>query len=368
MVLEPARRLDGRVPQSFPGEARRALEQALLEGLVQGPTCVSFSGGRDSSLLLAVACHVARSHGFEDPVPITMRHSSKSSDEEDWQELVVRHLDLGDWIKVEVADTMDVCGPAAMAVLRQAGVLAPPNAYLHIPVFERAQGTVFIGAGGDEVLGTPGDREAHVLYGRARPELRDVVRVARASLPRALRTRRMVRRLPNWQPWMKPAAQAEAAWRFAADASAFRYRWDATAVHWATGRTARLLQESLDAVAVTYGVRAATPLASAGFVTAFAGEIGPAGPVSRRANMRLLSEDLLPAALIERSTKASFDALVWGPAFEKFVETWDPGTLSPEVAALVDVDALLAAWRSGSPPYLTMMLLEKAVLDSVADA
>ncbi|MGH3092626.1 MAG: hypothetical protein ACRDOG_09935, partial [Gaiellaceae bacterium] len=43
---------------------RHSLEDAVRPALLRPPCAVSFSGGRDSSLVLAVAAHVARSDGL----------------------------------------------------------------------------------------------------------------------------------------------------------------------------------------------------------------------------------------------------------------------------------------------------------------
>src|SRR5687768_13200402 len=52
---------------------RDVLEELLVPALSRTPCLVAFSGGRDSSAMLAMAVHVARRHGLEHPVPITFR-------------------------------------------------------------------------------------------------------------------------------------------------------------------------------------------------------------------------------------------------------------------------------------------------------
>ena len=72
-------------------EPSAALERAVLPALLRPPCVVSFSGGRDSSLVLAAAVAVARSEGLAAPIPITVRFpASAESDEQEWQERVVR--------------------------------------------------------------------------------------------------------------------------------------------------------------------------------------------------------------------------------------------------------------------------------------
>ncbi|HEY2429742.1 MAG TPA: hypothetical protein VGI06_12480, partial [Acidimicrobiales bacterium] len=63
-------------PDADPGaparsDPRAALEAAILDGLRRPPCIVAFSGGRDSSAVLAVAVDAARRHGLAPPVPLT---------------------------------------------------------------------------------------------------------------------------------------------------------------------------------------------------------------------------------------------------------------------------------------------------------
>lgn len=363
IVLEPA------TPPPLPrqrGErrtARRALEDVVLSHLVAGRASVSFSGGRDSSLILAIACHVARREGLPDPVAISMRHGSAESDERDFQELVIAHLGIADWVTVDSGDTMDLMGPAATALLEVTGVQAPPNAYLHLPMIEAApSGVLLTGAGGDEVLGSTGRRVARVLYGHVRPRPRDVVRVGYALAPRWVRRKREARHPFPWSPWLKPAAESAVRERLAEDSARYRLRCDTDIRRLARSRTQRLGLASLRRIGSLHGVSVANPLADPDFVDSFALDMGAVGPRSRTAAMYHLAADLLPAALLERSTKAVFDALVWGPRFREFASHWSPSDLTAELAELVDGERLASAWRETSPPYTSMMLAQHAWL------
>lgn len=346
--------------------ARQALEGVVLGHLVQGRASVSFSGGRDSSLVLAVVCHVARREGLPDPVAITFRHPSAESQESDWQEMVIAHLDLQDWVTIDVADSLDIGGPVARASLLTTGVQTPPNAYLHLPAFQAAPpGTLFTGAGGDEVLGSRGDRLIRVLARRTRPRPRDAAAAAYALAPPVARRYRESRRPYPWAPWLTPDADAAVRGRLAAVSAARRLRWDTEVRTWARSRTTELGLQVLDRLATAEGVGVASPLSDPAFVDAFADEVGPAGPRSRSYAMAHLAEDLLPPAVLRRTTKAAFGGLIWGPGFQEFARTWEPGTLAPEIATLVDVDRLAAEFREASPLYTAMMLAEAAWLGSV---
>lgn len=52
---------------------RQALADAMVAPLSRTPCYVSFSGGRDSSSVLAMARTVARQHQLDDPIPVTLR-------------------------------------------------------------------------------------------------------------------------------------------------------------------------------------------------------------------------------------------------------------------------------------------------------
>ena len=346
--------------------ARRALEDAVLRQLIDGRSSISFSGGRDSSLVLAVACHVARREGLPDPVALTLRHPSAESREDGWQEAVVRHLGLKDWVTVDVADSLDVIGPVARESLLVTGVQSPPNAYLHVPLFRAAPaGTLLTGAGGDEVLGSRGERLIRVLTRRNRPRSRDVAAAVHALAPMPARRLREAHRPFPWSPWLRSDAEAEVRRRLAAANAPHRLRWDSHTRAWARSRTICLGLQSLDRLAGPECVRVASPLADVAFVDAFAREMGAAGPLSRSHAMVHLADDLLPADVLRRTSKAAFGGLIWGPGFRDLVASWQPGTLPAELARLVDVERLAAEFAEDQPRYTAMMLAEAAWLGSV---
>src|SRR5690242_13957500 len=116
------------------GDPRAALETAVRRARGTGPCFVSFSGGRDSSVVLAAAARAARRDGVEPPIPVTARFTDAPDAEESaWQERVVRHVGARDWIRLEFGDELDAVGPYAQAVLMRHGVLWPFNAHFHTP-------------------------------------------------------------------------------------------------------------------------------------------------------------------------------------------------------------------------------------------
>ena len=152
------------LPRPAVGQAdpRVALEHVVGEALRNPPCGVAFSGGRDSSAVLAIATHVARREGLADPVPITrVFPDAPAADEGQWQELVVGHLELADWQRVSIHDELDVVGPLAAAHLVEHGVVWPPMIHADVPLLGSLRGGSLIdGEGGDEVLGVDAHRVA----------------------------------------------------------------------------------------------------------------------------------------------------------------------------------------------------------------
>ena len=111
------------------------LEGAVLPALARPPCVVAFSGGRDSSAVLAVATGVAKKEGLPLPVPVTQVYpDNPETDETRWQELVIRHLGLTEWERVEVTGELDLLGPVARRLLTRHGLLWPPNFYTFEPL------------------------------------------------------------------------------------------------------------------------------------------------------------------------------------------------------------------------------------------
>ena len=77
--------------------------------------------------------------------------------------------------------------------------------------------------------------------------------------------------------------------------------------------------------------------------------------------MRALFGDLLPPDLLERTTKAHFDEVFWGPATRAYAQRLlAEGELA--VPALLDRHGLAEAWTSERPPAVTLLLLQASWL------
>nr|WP_231839615.1 asparagine synthase-related protein [Blastococcus saxobsidens] len=351
--------------------AREALEASILQALQSPPCVISFSGGRDSSAVLAVAAHVARREGLPLPIPVTLRFPDVgASDEGSWQELVVRHLALTEWEKVALTDEMDIVGPLAQRVMRQHGLLWPLNAHFHLPVAERAPGgSVLTGFGGDELLsmGWDWERVNQALTGRVRLNKRDAVRIAVAAMPPVVR-RLFLERRKRHRPaprltWLRPDAEAAVA-RMKLDAAArAAVHWDENIRRdWWPSLYRSVCADSLDIVSRGAGSRfASSPLCDGVFLDALARERGRGGFASRTEAMQYLVGDLLPHPVLNRSTKGFFDGAFWNVHARQAAQDWDGSGVD---ASVVDPDVLHAMWKtegSGSDAR-SWMLLQSAWL------
>ena len=168
-----------------------ALEQALRTCLLRAPCIVKFSGGRDSSVLLALTKRVADQYGLEPPIPVTHRFPRyPETDESGWQEHVIRHLGMREWERIDFDDEFDFVGPMASESLLRHGLLWPPNVHSHIPDLLAAQaGTVVTGVFGDEVFNQVPRmaRLRGVIARRIRFGFRDSVRLVFFAAPLAVR-------------------------------------------------------------------------------------------------------------------------------------------------------------------------------------
>lgn len=240
----------------------------MLPALSKPPCLVVFSGGRDSSAVLAVATAVARRSGLPDPVPATNRfRGSPATEETEWQELVVRHLGLTDWHVLDWDDELDVIGPVAEQILSRWGPVYPHNAHFGIPLLRSARGgSALTGVGGDQIF-MAGDNLhlAKLLTFETRPHLRDWRAFASAVAPPSMRARRWQKKLIG-VPWLTELGNPRLSEALARD-SASDPIWFAASLRGPLWRErARVATEqTLGAVCAEIDVLMAHPLQDAGF-------------------------------------------------------------------------------------------------------
>lgn len=341
---------------------RAALEAAMLEPLSLSPCVVSFSGGRDSSAVLAVATHVARRQGLPDPVPVTLRFPGvASTDESRWQELVIGHLGLRDWERISIGDELDLLGPVARAALLTHGLLWPPNSYFHVPILERAVGGALLtGVDGDGLLGGwRWHRTQAVLSRRVRPEARDPARVALALSPPRVRQRWMRPSVLRVVPWIRNGARPKLEALVRTDAAREPRRWDRRIAYYRRRRYLALTARSLELLGASRRVAVSHPLLAPEFLSSVARDGAASGYGDRTSTMLALFRDVLPRELLTRRGKGEFGRALWRHEARAFTDGWDRRGVDTE---LVDPDRLREAWAAENPLFGTITLLHEAWL------
>jgi Asparagine synthase len=341
-----------------------ALRRAVVTALERPPCVVAFSGGRDSSALLALATDVARREGLTSPVAVTLRfRNAPFADESDWQELVVRHIGVEEWVRLEFDDELDLVGPWSQRVLTRHGVLWPANAYVHLPMFEQVPGGSLIdGVDGDSVFAWGYEPAVNLLRLRSRPNRPAVSNLKTMVLPAAARARRL-RPPASFLPWLTRSAEVEARNRIAEDSASEpvsyqrRLRWYLGSRHaqmllWTTG----LLAAETDTLVVR-------PFLDPHFLGAWGRHTGHFGHRGRTAAMGELFGDLLPSEIIGRQDKGMYWHY-WGAASRDLARRWNGSGVDDRY---VDRQALVEAWASTdypTPDHRTALLLQSAWLAS----
>ncbi|HUF89294.1 MAG TPA: asparagine synthase-related protein [Gemmatimonadota bacterium] len=372
--LEPVEIASGAVPgrRSRPAPpftvtrastVREVLQDLLVPRLESAPCFVSFSGGRDSAALLALAVRLAKERGLEEPVPVTLRFEGRPrTDESDWQERTIDHLALREWRVVQVGEELDPLGPVATAVLRRHGLFWPPVAHRIRPLLDAARSHVLImGTGGDEMFSPPVRHPARRrLAVRGRPLPLAARRAAFNLLPERLRIGLVLGR-DRRSAWLRPAARRELRRRYRAWLRRRHPSW-AEAIRLVPElRSFELTQAVFAAQARDADVTLVQPFFDRRFIRAI-GESAPrTGFPSRAAAMALHFGDVLPPEIVARTTKAVFDELHGGRASREFASAWDGRGLDPH---LVDPEALRREWLAPRPEYRSLTALNAAWLAS----
>jgi hypothetical protein len=343
-----------------------ALERVLLGPLQRTPCVVSFSGGRDSSAVLAVTADVARRHGLPLPVPVIMRFpNDPQSEESAWQELVLDHLGLAPEI-VHVQHELDALGDVATEAVGRLGVRWPANAYLHAPVLERARGgSLLTGVGGDELLGTRAARVVFLSRGRALPRRSDLREVPGSLRSRRAREAAWVRDNGPRFPWLTPEGEHTVHLALAREETAWPHRWDRSLTHWHRSRAFSAVSGLIGLYAERFDVQVTNPLLDPAVLAELRRIGGATGFGSRTAAMKRLFGGLLPAQVLARETKAGFNRAVFGPAVRAFAREWDGIGVDER---WVDVEALRDAWLSPTPDFRSIILLHQAWSSTQASA
>lgn len=360
--------LFGRTPVPIPREVldpRGALEAIIRPALTRAPCIIGFSGGRDSSALLAVTVALARREGRPLPVPVTLEYEGSRTQEREWQELVLSHLRLEDWVRLRPGYDLDFVGPVAGRGLARHGVLFPANAHTIVPLAEVAGGgSVLTGIGGDDTFGSwPWHDLADVGARRRRARVGDIRRTAHALAPRWLRAEVLRRRRPLGLPWLRPDVRRATSARYAAELCSIPRTW-AARMQWSAGwRPWREAARSVELLGADYGVAVCSPFLDPGYLAALAAAGGRWGWGDRTHTMRALFGDVLPESVIARRGKAEFSQPFFGTHTRRFAAEWDGvAGIDP---GLVDPEALRWAWTAEQPHGMSAMGLQAAWLASL---
>jgi asparagine synthase (glutamine-hydrolysing) len=327
---------------------------------------ISFSGGRDSSAMLATAARVARREGLDLPIPATLVFPmAEESNEDEWQRKVLDHLGITEWERLEFRDELDAVGPVATGALRRHGLLWPFNTHFHAPIIELAAGgTVVTGFGGDE-LGNSlvASRAERMVAARRIRHWQDLLVIGLAVSPRPLRAevhRRRALAESSDLPWLTPVGLEEVARAQGRDEGAMPFGWEAKLRRglW-TGRYFRICTDSFRVLGAYHDVEVVHPFVDGQVVDALGKVGGYRGFDDRTDLMRSVFGELLPADLIGRSTKGGFTDPLWTDTAMRFAREWSGGGVD---TSLVDPDALRRHWAGSSRNLLSTTLLQAAWL------
>ncbi|MFJ6197299.1 asparagine synthase-related protein [Micromonospora sp. NPDC092111] len=324
-----------------------ALDRAVLPALRRPPCVVSFSGGLDSSLVLAVAARVARREGLPDPVPVTWRFTgAPRADESAWQARVVAALHLGgSWQVLRADDDLDLIGPVARRFLRRYGVRHPVNLHLHLPVVELATGgSLLTGLGGDQILSgwrRPPPPTARARLARAHTLARE--------LPRRHRPGRLF-------PWLRADVARQVHRALRAEQRAEPRRLGPRTAWHARRRDLLMTRSAFTAVADDHAVELGHPLLDHGFLAALTALAGHRRRTSRDGLLAEIAGGALPAEVTAPRRKARFLEVFLRTPTREFVRSWDGTGADPD---LIDVARLRDIWSRWPIPGGTAALVQQ---------
>jgi asparagine synthase (glutamine-hydrolysing) len=312
---------------------------------------VSFSGGMDSSFVLAIAAHIARAAGLPAPIPITWRFTGAPlADESGWQEKVIASLAITEWEHLHADDDLDLIGPVAQRILTRYGVLSPFNVHLHLPILDKASGgSLLTGLGGDQVLSRWRPPRPRTLSGTVR-------RLAPGHLVAAVKQHNQ-----HIYPWLQPAAARQVLREHRSETHA-EPRIIARRMAWNAGsRTVQMACSSLHAIADEHNVRVIHPLLDQGFLASLREHAAKVGSRTRAELMLDIAGDTLPPASIAFRPKAHFLEVFLREPTHEFVRSWDGRGADVNV---VNVAALQQLWQRWPIPPGTAGLVQQLWLAS----
>lgn len=351
--VEPPVEVGGKVSES----PREALEAVLTPALRSSAPCyILFSGGRDSSAVLSVAISLARRIGADDPLPVTVVHPrAPGSDESAWQALVLDHLGISRRKILEFDGEQSWLSESTQRSLSEHGLLWPAAVHLHGAIYRHLDpGAVVIsGEGGDLAIEgrriTPLVRAVRGL--RPRTSLRATADLFRGQGQQAMAG------LADACRWLTPEGQSTFIEVYAHAAEPLR--WDRDLYRTVYSRLAVMASVNFRAKVIASGLLPLNPLEEPRFIAALMRTGGRLGMGDRTEMMQSLFGDLLPEAVLSRTSKAYFNETRWTAMERAFAAQWDGAGIDPTYN---DHDLLRQEWLSETPFTLSAFHLHAAWL------
>ena len=353
-----------RFPTGVGNDPMGVLRELARAALSTPPCVVAFSGGRDSSALLAFLLDVARRDGLPEPIAVTARwDDDEASDESAWQEEVIRTIGAEQWEILRPGNDLDLLGEEATSSLEAMGLMWPAPAYALRPLFRQAKGGVLLsGEGGDEAFGLyPYGRLWQSIRSHSLPRQSDVRALVLGCLPRPVRRWRWKKIRPAYQTWLSTGGFDLVSEAMADDGADDPLRWGPYQVISRRRRAMDLTLGTLESLAEIEGARYQGPFLDEGFLAALGHWGGSFGRGDRTDVMSTLFADVLPGPILSRVSKASFAGVFWGAESRRFASEWDGTGLPLE---FIKPDALRAAWQAPVPVYGAALPLHAAWLAS----
>ncbi len=305
---------------------------------------VLFSGGRDSSAILALAVTIARRVGAPDPIPVTVVHpDAPFSDESDWQDLVLEHLNVRERIVLEFRGEQSLLSDTARSGLTAHGLLWPPALQLHGAIYTNlAPGVVLSGEGGDLVI--EGRRITPLVEAISNAWLRTSLREGVALARRDSARPDLASALLAASPWLTPAGRQRLP--EVIHATAEPLAWNRALRVLVDARPASIARANFSAVMRSHGHIPISPFDDERFFLSLEHAGGVLGFGRRTQMMRALFHDLLPDAILSRTTKAAFNETRWLEPEREFARSWTGDGVDHE---LIDGERLRDEWLSETP-------------------
>jgi asparagine synthase (glutamine-hydrolysing) len=285
---------------------------------------------------------------------VTYRFTAPETDESEFQEFVVRHLGLREWITLDLGEDGDLLSPTTCSELLAGGPMWPPAPLTRAHALRALGGGLWLsGEGGDEVLGPR--RVSYAVRAARSPRVRAAWSGLGELAPKALRIR--AAEADYQEHYRAEWLDGELRQRYIHDAATLSAAEPLRPSEWFGYYLARpsvkVGHDAVRAFMAELGLRWEAPLVAPAFLGALTGSVRWHEYRGRRHLLRALFADLLPKAIIDRRGKVAFNAALFGPHTRAFAEEWD-GTGVP---AGVDGQWLKNHWQSSEVSAGTAPLL-----------